>query len=274
LNVSIVPITTSVRDGYHLPSRGKIEAKITPKTRAILLSHPGNPTGVVYTPEEVSLIARLAVEHGLFILADEVYREFVYDKTARYVSFASLDEVADRVVIADSISKRFSACGARVGCIASRNPDVMRTALKFCQSRGCPPVLDQIGARTLYAMDSDEYLKGVNREYAARRDALCGILQSIDGVVCRKPEGAFYIMAKLPVDDAERFVMWMLGTFSQDGATMMGAPGEGFYATPGTGKDEMRLAYVLKEEDLVKAGSLLKAGLAAYPGRVSLVPAL
>jgi aspartate aminotransferase len=274
-NVRVVPITTSVRDGYHLPSRDKIESKITPKTRAILLSHPGNPTGVVYTPEEVSLIAELALEHGFFILADEVYREFVYDETARYVSFASLDNAADRVIIADSISKRFSACGARVGCIVSRNPDVMRTALKFCQSRGCAPVLDQIGARTLYEMNSEEYLKGVNREYAMRRDVLCGILESIEGVVCRKPEGAFYVMAKLPVDDAEKFVMWMLGTFSRDGETMMGAPGEGFYATPGIGKDEMRLAYVLKKEDLIRAGSLLEAGLAAYPGRLApLSPAL
>ncbi|MDR2174887.1 MAG: pyridoxal phosphate-dependent aminotransferase [Synergistaceae bacterium] len=270
LNVRVVPITTSVRNGYHLPSRDEIESKITPRTRAILLSHPGNPTGVVYTPEEVSLVAGLALRHGLFILADEVYREFVYDETARYVSFASLDGAADRVIIADSISKRFSACGARVGCIVSRNPDVMRTVLKFCQSRGCPPVLEQIGARTLYEMNADEYLKGVNREYAARRDTLFNILNSIEGVVCRKPEGAFYIMAKLPVDDAEKFVVWLLGTFSQDGETVMGAPGEGFYATPGAGKDEMRLAYVLKEEDLVRAGSLLKAGLAAYPGRLAL----
>ncbi|MDR1648931.1 MAG: pyridoxal phosphate-dependent aminotransferase, partial [Synergistaceae bacterium] len=260
LNVRVVPVTTSVRDGYHLPSRDKIESKITPRTRAILLSHPGNPTGVVYTPEEVSLLADLALEHGLFILADEVYREFVYDRSARYVSFASLGKVADRVIIADSISKRFSACGARVGCIVSRNPDVMRTALKFCQSRGCPPVLEQFGAKTLYEMNAEEYLRGVNSEYSARRNAFCGILDSIEGVVYRKPEGAFYVMAKLPVDDAEKFVMWMLGTFSRDGETMMGAPGEGFYATPGIGKDEMRLAYVLKEEDLVRAGSLLKAG--------------
>jgi aspartate aminotransferase len=269
LNVRIVPITTSVRNGYHLPPAGEIESKITPRTRAILLSHPGNPTGVVYTPEEVSMVAGLALKHGLFILADEVYREFVYDAAARCVSFASLDSVADRVIIADSVSKRFSACGARVGCIVSRNPDVMRTILKFCQGRACPPVLDQIGARALYAMNAAEYLRDVNSEYAARRDVLFGILNSIEGVVCRKPEGAFYIMAKLPVDDAEKFVMWLLGTFSMDGETVMGAPGEGFYATPGTGKDEMRLAYVLKQEDLIRAGALLKAGLAAYPGRLA-----
>jgi aspartate aminotransferase len=270
LNVRVVPIPTSVRNGYHLPPKNEIESRITPKTRAILLSHPGNPTGVAYTPAEVSLVADLALEHGLFIIADEVYREFIYDGTVRYVSFASLENVADRVIIADSISKRFSACGARIGCIVSRNPDVMRTALKFCQSRGCPPVLDQIGARTLYEMNASEYLEGVNREYAARRDALCGILNSIEGVVCRKPEGAFYVMAKLPVDDAEKFVMWMLSTFSLDGETMMGAPGEGFYATPGAGRDEMRLAYVLKKEDLLRAGELLKAGLAAYPGRAEI----
>jgi aspartate aminotransferase len=274
LNVRIVPVTTSVRKGYHLPPKDEIASKITPATRAILLSHPGNPAGVVYTPEEVSVVAALALEHGLFIIADEVYREFVYDATARYVSFASLGGVADRVVIADSISKRFSACGARVGCVVSRNAGVMQTILKFCQSRGCAPVLEQIGARALYEMDSGEYLKSVNREYAARRDTLCGILNSIEGVVCRKPEGAFYVMAKLPVDDAEKFVMWMLETFSLDGETMMGAPGEGFYATPGLGKDEIRLAYVLKEEDLVRAGALLKAGLAAYPGARILNPLL
>jgi aspartate aminotransferase len=267
LNITIVPILTEVQNGYHLPSRGECRSGLTPRTRAILLSHPGNPTGVVYTPGEMDQIADLAIEHDLFIIADEVYREFVYDPAARYRSFASIDKIADRVIVVDSISKRFSACGARVGCFVSRNLDVVQCALKICQARGCPPVLEQIGAGALYATDSTAYLKDVNVEYASRRDVLYGLLNGIEGIACKKPEGAFYIMAKLPVDDAEKFVLWMLQEFSLNGETMMGAPGAGFYATAGAGKDEIRLAYVLKKEDLVKAASLLKAGLEAYPGR-------
>jgi aspartate aminotransferase len=273
LSVSIVPIPTEVTKGYHLPSRERYESKITPKTRGILLSHPSNPTGVVYTLDEMNELADLALQHNLFIIADEVYREFVYDPLVRYRSFASIDKIADRVIVVDSISKRFSSCGARVGCLVSRNADVMECVLKFCQGRGCPPVLEQIGARALYAMDSVAYLRGVNDEYASRRDVLHNILSEIGGVVCKKPEGAFYIMAKLPVDDAEKFVLWMLQNFALSGETMAGAPGEGFYATPGAGKDEVRLAYVLKKEDLVKAGMLLKAGIDAYPGRVAVFEA-
>jgi aspartate aminotransferase len=268
LNVSIVPIPTKVEKGYHLPSCEEYAPKITPRTRAILLSHPGNPTGVVYTPEEVEDLADLALEHNLFIIADEVYREFVYDPSVHYRSFASVERIADRVILVDSISKRFSSCGARVGCLVSRNADVMRCALKICQGRGCSPVLEQFGARALYAMDSAAYLKGVNDEYLSRRDVLYGLLSAIDGVVCKKPEGAFYIMAKLPVDDAEKFIVWMLQHFALNGETVSGAPGEGFYVTPGAGKDEARFAYVLKKEDLVEAGALLKAGLQAYPGRL------
>ncbi|MDR3230528.1 MAG: pyridoxal phosphate-dependent aminotransferase [Synergistaceae bacterium] len=273
MDVVIVPISTEVDKGYHLPSFRECEAKITPKTRAILLSHPGNPTGVVYTPEEVERIADLAVAHNLFVISDEVYREFVYDASACYRSFASLDRIADRVIIVDSISKRFSACGARVGCIVSRNPEVIQNVVKLCQGRSCPPVLEQIGARALYEMDSTSYLKKINDEYSARRDTLYNLLIAIEGVVCRKPEGAFYIMAKLPVDDAEKFVLWMLQNFAVDGETVMGAPGEGFYATPGAGRDEMRFAYVLKKEDLIRAASLLRAGLEAYPGRIVAIKA-
>jgi aspartate aminotransferase len=269
LNVTIVPIPTEVEKGYHLPSREQYESKITPKTRAILLSHPGNPTGVVYTPEEIDGLADLALEHNLFIIADEVYREFVYDPSVHYKSFASIDRIADRVIVADSISKRFSSCGARVGCLVSRNADVIRCVLKFCQGRSCAPVLEQVGARALYLMDSVAYLKRVNDEYASRRDVLHSLLNEIDDVVCKKPEGAFYIMAKLPVDDAEKFVLWMLQNFALNGETTSGAPGEGFYATPGAGKDEVRLAYVLKKEDLLRAGALLKAGIEAYPGRIA-----
>ncbi|MDR3265191.1 MAG: pyridoxal phosphate-dependent aminotransferase, partial [Synergistaceae bacterium] len=188
LDVAIVPISTKVSEGYHLPSFEECESKITPKTRAILLSHPGNPTGVVYTPEEVDRIADLAVAHNLFVIADEVYREFVYDPSAHYRSFASLGRISNRVIIVDSISKRFSACGARVGCIVSRNPEVIQNVLKLCQGRGCPPVLEQAGARALYEMDSASYLNSVNEEYSSRRDILYNLLNAIDGVVCRKPE--------------------------------------------------------------------------------------
>ncbi|MDR1049078.1 MAG: aminotransferase class I/II-fold pyridoxal phosphate-dependent enzyme, partial [Synergistaceae bacterium] len=261
------PIPTKLEEGYHLPSRGECESRITPKTRAVLLSHPGNPTGVVYTPEEIERIADIALDRNLFVIADEVYREFVYGPEPRWRSFASVGRIADRLILTDSVSKRFSACGARVGCIVSRNPDVMRSALKFCQSRGCPPVLEQLGARALYEMDSTAYLKRVNDKYASRRDTLYDLLSAIDGVVCGKPEGAFYIMAKLPVDDTEKFVRWMLREFSLNGETITGAPGEGFYATPGAGKNEIRLAYVLEREDLARAAAILKAGLARYAER-------
>jgi aspartate aminotransferase len=264
-NAEIRPITTLAEEGFHLPSRGEIEKLIDTSTRAILLSHPGNPTGVVYTEEEVKMLSDIAREHDLLLIADEVYREFVY-MDEPYLSFGNIERIRDRLVIVDSVSKRYSACGARIGCLVSKNREFISLGLKYCQARGCSPTLEQLGAAALYETP-DSYLSEVNEEYRKRRDILFEGLNGIPGIVCRKPEGAFYIMARLPVDDAEKFIIWMLQEFSVDGETVMAAPAEGFYATPGLGSSEIRMAYVLKEEDLKRAVELLAKGISAYPGR-------
>lgn len=271
VNVNIVPITTKAEEGFHLPPKEKIEAVITPKTRCILISNPGNPTGTIYTADEMRMLADLAKKHDLYIIADEVYREFVYDGL-KYTSFGNLSDVEDRVIIIDSVSKRYSACGARIGCVASKNEELMKQILKLCQGRLCVPTLEQVGATALYNTPVS-YLEEVNKEYQSRRDTLYKALQSMPGVVCEQPKGAFYVVVKMPVDDAEKFVIWMLQNFDINGETMMAAPAEGFYATPGLGKNEARLAYVLKNEDLVKAMDILKAALKAYPGRIEPVSA-
>lgn len=271
VNVNIVPITTKAEEGFHLPPKEKIEAVITPKTRCILISNPGNPTGTIYTADEMRMLADLAKKHDLYIIADEVYREFVYDGL-KYTSFGNLSDVEDRVIIIDSVSKRYSACGARIGCVASKNEELMKQILKLCQGRLCVPTLEQVGATALYNTPVS-YLEEVNKEYQSRRDTLYKALQSMPGVVCEQPKGAFYVVVKMPVDDAEKFVIWMLQNFDINGETMMAAPAEGFYATPGLGKNEARLAYVLKNEDLVKAMDILKAALEAYPGRIEPVSA-
>lgn len=263
----ITPITTRAEDGFHLPSREEIEKLIDTSTRAILLSHPGNPTGVVYTGEEVRMLSDVAMKHNLLLVADEVYREFVYMDES-FLSFGSIGSIRDRLVIVDSVSKRYSACGARIGCLLSRNREFMDLGLKYCQARGCSPTLEQLGAAALYETP-DSYLAEVNEEYRKRRDTLFEGLNEIPGIVCRKPEGAFYIMAKLPVDNAEKFIIWMLNEFSDDGETVMAAPAEGFYATPGLGGQEIRMAYVLKEKDLKRAVELLAKGISQYPGRRS-----
>ena len=264
-NAEIRPITTLAEEGFHLPSRGEIEKLIDTSTRAILLSHPGNPTGVVYTEEEVKMLSDIAREHDLLLIADEVYREFVY-MDEPYLSFGNIERIRDRLVIVDSVSKRYSACGARIGCLVSKNREFISLGLKYCQARGCSPTLEQLGAAALYETP-DSYLSEVNEEYRKRRDILFEGLNGIPGIVCRKPEGAFYIMSRLPVDDAEKFIIWMLQEFSVDGETVMAAPAEGFYATPGLGSSEIRMAYVLKEEDLKRAVELLAKGISAYPGR-------
>lgn len=262
----LIPITTHAEEGFHLPLGTNLEQLVSPKTRAILLSHPGNPTGIVYRREEIERLADLAIKHDLVIIADEVYREFVYTDDP-YTSFGQIKRIQDRLVIVDSVSKRFSACGARIGCLASKNPEFISLALKFCQARGCPPTLEQVGAAALYKTPA-EYLKEVNQEYRKRRDTLFAGLKAISGVICSKPEGAFYIMAKLPVDNAEKFIIWMLEDFSINGETVMAAPAEGFYSTPGLGKSEIRMAYVLKNDDLQRAVYLLAKGIEAYPGRM------
>ena len=262
INVNITPITTKAEEGFHLPSKEKIQSLITSKTKAILISNPGNPTGTVYTKKELYMISEIAKENDLWIISDEVYREFVYDGL-EYTSFGNIKEVEDRVIIIDSVSKIYSACGARIGSIASKDKTLIAEILKLCQGRLCVSTLDQVGSVELYNTPSS-YFTEVNNEYKNRRDVLYNELIKVEGVICKKPAGAFYIVAKLPIENAEDFVIWMLTDFNKDGETVMACPAEDFYATPGLGRDEIRLAYVLKEDDLHKAAIILKKGLEKY----------
>ncbi|NLB51179.1 MAG: pyridoxal phosphate-dependent aminotransferase [Clostridiaceae bacterium] len=263
--VELKPITTYPQDGFGLPDRPAIEALITEKTRGFVLSNPGNPSGSVYSAEEVRMIADIARDRNLFIIADEVYREFCYDgKTA--TSFGSMTDVLDRVILIDSVSKRFSACGARIGSLISKNKEVMTAALKLGQARLCVPTLEMIGAKALFDLDPDYFIP-IREEYEKRRNIMIEALQGMEGVLCETPGGAFYATARLPVDDAEAFAIWLLTDFELDGKTVMVAPVENFYQTPGMGRDEVRVAYVLKAEDIEEAMRVLKAALEVYPGR-------
>jgi aspartate aminotransferase len=265
LGCPIKPIPTRVEDGYHLPV--DIEAHITPKTKAILLCNPANPTGAVYTDAEMDAISAVCLRHDLFLIADEVYREFVYDgPTVR--SILTRPELTERAVVVDSLSKRYSLCGARIGCLVSKNDAVMAAAMKFAQARLSPPALAQVVAAHAGEVSAD-YFEAVKSEYRKRRDVVYEALAGIKGVVAHRPAGAFYQMARLPVDDSERFVRWMLEEFSVDGWTTMVAPGGGFYAQDGVGNDEVRIAYVLNTEDLKRAMHIISAALDAYPGRTT-----
>ena len=261
----IRPIPTTPEEGYRYADRERIEPLINEHTRAILITNPGNPTGVVLSQEEMRLMVDIAREHDLFLISDEVYREFVYGGEP-LATMAQFDDAAENVVVVDSISKRFSACGARVGILLSRNQELMAQALKICQGRLCAATLDQIGAAALYGVGSD-YFAAVREEYHKRRDTCMEGLAKIPGVVCECPKGAFYIMAKLPVDDTDKFQTWLLEEFQDNGETVMFAPGEGFYGTPGKGRDEIRLAYILKQEDLRRAMEVLARGIEAYNAR-------
>lgn len=262
IGVKVKAITTHASDGFRLPGKEKIEALIGPKTKAILFSHPGNPTGVVYTDDEIRMLADIAKEHNLYIISDEVYREFVYDGLS-FTSFGTVRDVEDRVIIIDSISKRFSACGTRIGAILSKNTQLIQHILKLCQGRLCCPTLEQVGATALYGVSFD-YFDGIKEEYQKRRDAIYEELIKIPGVKCEKPRGAFYIIAKLPVIDAEKFAMWLLSNYSYNNETVMLAPAQGFYCTDELGKDEVRIAYVLNEYDIRKAMKILKLALQEY----------
>ena len=263
-NVSVRAITTRAEDGFHFPKREEIEKRIDENSRAFLLNNPGNPTGVVYTPEEVRMMVDIAISHDMFIIADEVYREFIYGDE-EYLSFGNCENGKNNVVIVDSVSKRYSACGARIGCLASKNKDFMKAVLKLCQARLCVPTLEQLGATALYKTPVS-YFKEVNVEYKKRRDVTMDKLSKIDGIVCLEPKGAFYIASKLPVDDAEKFIIWMLEEFDCEGDTLMMTPLEGFYATKGLGKNEVRIAYVLETPKLERAMTVLEKALQAYPG--------
>ena len=262
VNGVLVPLTTHAEDGYAWAKRDLIEAAITPKTKAICSISPGNPTGRVLTLDEMKLIGEIAKEHDLWIISDEVYREFAYDGR-EVTSFGMLEDLADRVVMVDSVSKRYSACGARVGAVISKNQDLMSGILKLAQGRLCCPTLEQVGAAALYRLDKS-YYDAAREEYCARRDAAYEEISKIPGVVCQKPGGAFYLTAKLPVDDVEDFLMFMLTEFDDNGETVMFTPAGGFYATPGLGKDEMRIAYVLEPAKMRRGAELIKLGIEAY----------
>ncbi len=259
--VNIIPVVTKASEGFKLPELSEIEKKLTDKTKVILLSNPGNPTGAVYSEADVKKVAELAIKHNLFIVADEVYREFVYD--GKFVSFASISGIEDRLILTDSISKRYSACGARIGSIASKNKTLIAQMLKLCQSRLCVSTLDQVGAAKLIEV-SPKYLENVTIEYKNRRDLVFEALKKMDGVVCEKPMGAFYVIAKLPVENSEDFAKWLLTDFEVNGETVMVAPANGFYATKGLGNDEIRISYVLNTDDLAKAMNIIELGIKKY----------
>ncbi len=262
--LKIVPVTAKAENGFHLPDIAEFEQKLSPRTRAVLLCSPNNPTGTVYTPDELKAIGAFAKKHDLFLIADEVYKEFTYDGKVHF-SVLQLEGLEDRVIVVDSISKRYSACGARIGAVMSRNEDVMKGITKFAQARLCPPTLEQVGAIGAYGLPHD-YFEKVMAEYQKRRDLLCDVLKSHPRIVLQKPEGAFYIMAKLPIQDGEIFARWLLNEFNDNNETVMVAPGEGFYKTPGKGKDEVRLAYVIEAAKLERAARLLLIALDKFKG--------
>ncbi len=264
-DVKLVPVETSVDDGFRIPAEKMIEEKITPATRGIIICSPNNPTGTVYTSEEMSGIAFLAKKHDLYVLSDEVYREFVFDGR-KHVGILSFEEIADRAIVMDSVSKRFSMCGARIGFLATKNPHLADAFLRFSQARLCPATVEQIGALAGFE-NYDKFIPGMINEYEKRRNVVFDEISVIKGAFTLKPEGAFYCVVKLPVSDADEFCKFMLTDFSLDGQTTMLAPANGFYATPGKGKDEVRIAYVLEQERLKAAIHILSKGIEAFNSR-------
>lgn len=264
-NVEINGVPTSPDTGYHLPDQETIERYINDKTRAMLITNPGNPTGVIYTKDEMEMLARIALKYDMTLIADEVYREFVYD--GQFTSFGTMHELDDNLVLIDSVSKRYSACGARSGCVITKNKALQQELLKCCQARLSCPNIEQLGAAALYTTPKS-YWEGVKQEYTKRRDTIKACLAAMPGVISSDPKGAFYVMVKLPIDDTEKFAKWLLEDFDIDGETIMITPGNGFYASDmSRGQDEARLAYVLNCDDLKKAMHILAEGLKKYPGR-------
>ncbi|WP_417886376.1 pyridoxal phosphate-dependent aminotransferase [Zunongwangia sp.] len=260
--VTIVPIKSSIETNFALPPISEFEKLITKNTKAILLCNPGNPTGYLYTREEVQQIADLALKHDLFVVADEVYREFTYDGV-KHNSIMSIPELTNNAIMVDSVSKRFSMCGARIGCLVSKNKEVITTAMKFAQARLSPPTLAQIASEA--ALDTPlEYFEEVNREYTLRRNILVEGLEKIEGVKVARPKGAFYCIAELPIESADEFAKWLLEDFEYEGETIMVAPAAGFYSTPNTGLNQVRIAYVLKKENLERALEILEIALKEY----------
>jgi aspartate aminotransferase len=264
--VRVVPVTSNIENGFALPAMEEIEAKITSRTKGIVICNPGNPTGYLYSKAELEALAAIVKKHDLFLYADEVYREFCYDGTQPH-SVLNLPGVEEHVLMIDSVSKRYSMCGARIGALISKNKEVMAAALKFGQARLSPPTIDQVAAEAALATPQS-YFDEVVDEYVARRNIMVDGLNAIPGVFCPKPKGAFYCVARFPVDDAEKFCQWLLESFSFEGQTVMMAPANGFYSTPGAGKNEARIAYVLNQDSLRKAVDCLRVALEEYPGTI------
>lgn len=263
--ITLKSISTDIRDGFQVPSMDEFEKAITDRTKAILVCNPGNPTGTLYSKESMLALGDIARRHDLFLISDEVYREFCYTDEPHF-SAMNIPDLEDNVILIDSVSKRYNLCGARVGCIVSKNKEVMNAAMKYAQSRLCPPVIGQIAA--IGALDTpDEYFKAVREEYIKRRDYMIDGLNSIEGVYTPVPMGAFYTMAELPVDDTESFAKWLLENFRLDNETVMITPAASFYGTPGKGLNQARIAYVLEIDEMKKALKILEEGLKAYPGR-------
>ena len=264
--VKVKPIVTSINDGFALPSIDDFEKLITSRTKAILICNPGNPTGYLYSKEELEILRDLVIKHDLFLIADEVYREFAYDGMKHH-SILNIEGLEQNAIVIDSTSKRYSMCGIRVGCIVSRNKEVMSTALKFAQARLSPPTFGQVAGEA--ALDTPKsYFDEVISEYVSRRNLLVEGLNKLEGVFCPKPNGAFYAIAQLPIDNADRFAQWLLECFDLDGETLMLAPATGFYATPNTGLNQVRIAYVLNKKSLESSIRILAEALKVYPGRI------
>ena len=264
--VKVVPVTAKIEDGFALPAMEEIEAKITPRTKGIVICNPGNPTGYLYSKAELEALAEIVKKHDLFLYADEVYREFCYDGAQPH-SVLNLSGLEEHVLMIDSVSKRYSMCGARIGALISKNKEVMAAALKFGQARLSPPTIDQVAAEAALATPQSYFDEVVN-EYVARRNIMVDGLNAIPGVFCPKPKGAFYCVARFPVDDAEKFCQWLLESFSFEGQTVMMAPANGFYSSKGAGKNEARIAYVLNQDSLRKAVDCLRVALEEYPGTI------
>ncbi|HUV01602.1 MAG TPA: pyridoxal phosphate-dependent aminotransferase [Bacteroidales bacterium] len=264
--VTIVPVTSYIEDDFALPPINDIEKKITPKTKGIIICNPSNPTGYLYSKEELFHLRYIVKKYDLFLFADEAYREFCYDGAEHFTAM-KLDGIENNVILLDSVSKRYSECGIRIGALITKNKDVISSALKFAQARLSPPGLGQIAGEA--SIDTPpEYFSEVNREYTARRNYMVEALNKIPGVYCPKPKGAFYTVVKLPVDDADKFAQWLLEEFEYRNQTVMVAPASGFYSTPGLGRNEVRIAYVLNINDLKNAMETLAEALKVYPGRV------
>ena len=264
--INVVPVISHIENDFALPPISEIEKKITPKTKGIIICNPNNPTGYLYSKEELMVLRDIVKKHDLFLFSDEVYREFCYDG-AQHFSAMNLEGIENNVILLDSVSKRYSECGVRIGSLITRNKEVISTALKFAQARLSPPGLGQVVGEASIDTPPD-YFREVNREYTARRNFMVEALNKMPGVYCPKPKGAFYTVVKLPVDDSDKFAQWLLEKFEYKKQTVMVAPATGFYSTPGSGKNEVRIAYVLNIDDLKNAMETLAEALKVYPGRV------